>query len=153
MESTALARAPPPPTPLGLFSIIGFVWFSLGWYLQPPAQDRRAHRLLSTGLRDVSLGTWELGAFREWGLLSRATPLSSIGHALLLALLHWVWFSLGWYLEPPPHPDLAATQVRALVDEHVGPDKPRVLVGGTSLVLPQVRVRCGGRVGCLVVWV
>ena len=46
----------------------------------------------------------ELGAFREWGLLSRATPLSSIGHALLLALLHWVWFSLGWYLQPPPPP-------------------------------------------------
>ena len=29
---------------------------------------------------------------------------SSIGHALLLALLHWVWFSLGWYLQPHPHP-------------------------------------------------
>ncbi|KAG2423910.1 hypothetical protein HXX76_014963 [Chlamydomonas incerta] len=28
-------------------------------------------------------------------------------------------------------------EVRALVDEHVGPDKPRVVVGGTSLVLPQ----------------
>ena len=35
-------------------------------------------------------------------LLSRATPLSSIGRALLLALLHWVRFSLGWYLQPPP---------------------------------------------------
>ena len=35
-------------------------------------------------------------------LLSRATPLSSIGHALPLALLHWVWFSLGWYLQPSP---------------------------------------------------
>ena len=39
-------------------------------------------------------------------LLSRATPLSSIGHALLLALLHWVWFSLGWHLQPPPSPCL-----------------------------------------------
>ena len=57
------------------------------------------------GLRDVLLGNWELGAFRGWGLLSRATS-SSIGHALLLALLHWVWFSLGWSLQRhnPPAP-------------------------------------------------
>ena len=38
-----------------------------------------------------------------WGPLSRATPLSSIGHALLLALMHWVCFSLGWTTTPPPH--------------------------------------------------
>ena len=31
---------------------------------------------------------------------SRAPPLSSIGHALLLALMHR--FSLGWYLQSPP---------------------------------------------------
>ena len=37
-------------------------------------------------------------------LLPSATPLSKhIGHALLV-LLHWVWFSLSWYLQPPPHP-------------------------------------------------
>ena len=35
--------------------------------------------------------------------MSRATPLSSIGHAPRLALLNWVRFSLGWYLHPPTH--------------------------------------------------
>ena len=36
--------------------------------------------------------------------MSRATPLSSIGHALLHALLHWVWFSLAGIYNPPPLP-------------------------------------------------
>ena len=29
-------------------------------------------------------------------------PHDSIGHALLLTTLSWVWFSLSWYLQPPP---------------------------------------------------
>eukprot|EP00198_Chlamydomonas_reinhardtii_P007980 XP_001697317.1 predicted protein [Chlamydomonas reinhardtii] len=40
-----------------------------------------------------------------------------------------------WQLQP--NSGGGSGLVRALVDEHVGPDKPRVLVGGTSLVLPQ----------------
>ena len=52
------------------------------------------------GLRDGLLGSWELGAFRGWGPLR----CQSIGHALLLALVHWVRFNVGWYLHPPPTP-------------------------------------------------
>ena len=37
-----------------------------------------------------------------------------IGHALLLALLRWVRFSLDWYLHPPPYPPAARTPSHTL---------------------------------------
>ena len=40
-----------------------------------------------------------------------------IGHALLLAVLHWVRFSLGWFLQPPAAAWAAAARSRA-----TGPD-------------------------------
>ena len=43
---------------------------------------------------------WELGAFRGWGLLPRATPLSK--RRLSSSLYCMVRYSLGWYLQPPP---------------------------------------------------
>ena len=35
-------------------------------------------------------------------LRSQRAPDVPFPPALLLALLHWVWFSLGWCLQPPP---------------------------------------------------
>ena len=35
----------------------------------------------------------------------------------LLALLHWVWFSLGWYLQPPP-PTHTHTRTRTRAHTH-----------------------------------
>ena len=82
-----------------------------------------------------------------WGPLSRATPLSSIDHALLLALLHWVWFSLGWYLQPPlqgppnhppPHPPLTLppphTQTHTHTHTHTSLPPPHTHTPGQRLL-------------------
>ena len=54
----------------------------------------------------VNTGIGMLQEMQGHSMMSALHPPVSLGHALLLALLHRVRFSLGWYLQTPTHPPL-----------------------------------------------
>mgnify|MGYP001807425041 CR=1 FL=1 len=72
---------------------VGWVGRVVGWVVLCCVSNNSRRQGVACALR-CSLET-------PTSLLLIPSPSVVRSHALLLALLHWVRFSLGWYLQPP----------------------------------------------------